>query len=99
MTAPLILSFDTAAAHCAAALVRGGTVIAQAHEPMARGQAERLFPMIAEMLEGAGLGWGDPDAIGTGTGPGTFTGVRIAVAAARGLALAQRHPGDRRHRA
>ena len=92
MTAPLILSFDTAAAHCAAALVRGGTVIAQAREPMARGQAERLFPMIAEMLEGAGLGWEDPDAIGVGTGPGTFTGVRIAVAAARGLALARGIP-------
>jgi tRNA threonylcarbamoyl adenosine modification protein YeaZ len=54
---------------------------------MERGQAERLFPMLAEMLEEAGLGWHDLDAIGVGTGPGNFTGVRIAVSAARGLAM------------
>ena len=92
MTAPLILAFDTSSAHCAAALLRGEAVLAEASEPMARGQAERLFPMIAAMLEGAGLGWADPEAIGVGVGPGTFTGVRIAVAAARGLALARGIP-------
>ena len=90
--APLVLAFDTAQAHCAAALLRGPEIVAQAVEPMARGQAERLMPMIAEMLERAGLAWGDPDAIGVGTGPGTFTGVRIAVATARGLALARGIP-------
>ena len=89
---PLVLAFDTAAAHCAAALLRGDAVIAQRREPMARGQAERLFPVLAEMLEGAGLDWGSFDAIGVGTGPGTFSGVRIAVAAARGLALARGVP-------
>ncbi len=54
---------------------------------MGRGQAERLFPMLEEMLAGAGLRWPDVGRIGVGTGPGNFTGLRIAVAAARGLAL------------
>lgn len=54
---------------------------------MDKGQAERLVPMLEEMLKGAGLGWSDLTAIAVGTGPGNFTGVRIAVAAARGLAL------------
>lgn len=55
---------------------------------MAKGQAERLMPMIAEVLEAGGAAPGDLDAIGVGTGPGNFTGVRISVSAARGLALA-----------
>lgn len=55
---------------------------------MQKGQAERLMPMLEQILAGAGIGWPDLDALAVGTGPGNFTGVRIAVAAARGLALA-----------
>lgn len=83
----LILGFDTSAAHVGAALFDGRDVIAAAHEDMARGQAERLMPLLTEVLTEAGFGWGDLDAIGVGIGPGNFTGVRISVAAARGLAL------------
>lgn len=54
---------------------------------MAKGQAERLFPLLEEVLAEAGLSWSDLDAIGVGIGPGNFTGVRISVAAARGLSL------------
>ncbi|TJZ90459.1 tRNA (adenosine(37)-N6)-threonylcarbamoyltransferase complex dimerization subunit type 1 TsaB [Paracoccus gahaiensis] len=88
----IVLGFDTSAAHCAAALLRGDVLIATRHEDMAKGQAERLMPLMEEMLAGAGLGWRDLDAIGVGTGPGNFTGIRIGVAAARGLALALRIP-------
>lgn len=84
---PLVLGFDTSAAHCAAALVRGDRVLAARAEDMAKGQAERLMPLLEEVLAEAGLGWHDLDALGVGTGPGNFTGVRISVAAARGLAL------------
>jgi tRNA threonylcarbamoyl adenosine modification protein YeaZ len=83
----LVLAFDTSAAHCAAALLSGDQVIAERYEPMEKGQAERLMPMLAEMLAEAGVAWRDLARIGVGTGPGNFTGVRIAVAAARGLAL------------
>lgn len=54
---------------------------------MRRGQAERLFPMLDEVLAEAGVHYQDLDAIGVATGPGNFTGLRIAVSAARGLAL------------
>ena len=54
---------------------------------MAKGQAERLMPLLEELLSDAAIGWRDLCAIGVGTGPGNFTGVRISVAAARGLAL------------
>ncbi len=85
---PLILAFDTSAAHCAAALLTAGRTIAHRHEEMPRGQAERLMPMLEEMLADAGRAWGDLACIGVGTGPGNFTGIRIAVSAARGLSLA-----------
>ncbi|MCV6593945.1 MAG: tRNA (adenosine(37)-N6)-threonylcarbamoyltransferase complex dimerization subunit type 1 TsaB [Silicimonas sp.] len=82
-----ILAFDTLAAHCAAALLDGDRILAEAHEDMARGQAERLFPLLEEVLTKGGKGWSDLDALGVGIGPGNFTGIRISVSAARGLAL------------
>lgn len=86
---PPILAFDTSGAHCAAAIYwqNGAHSPVLASEDMAKGQAERLLPMIEEMMSGAGLTWADLAAIGVGVGPGNFTGIRISVALARGLAL------------
>ena len=83
----LVLGFDTSAAHCAAALLSGDRLLAARAEEMGRGQAERLMPLLEDVLAEAGYGWRDLDRIGCGTGPGNFTGIRISVAAARGLAL------------
>lgn len=87
MSAPLILGFDTSAAHCAAALVHGDQVLARVGEEMARGQTERLMGLLEEVLADQGVAWSDLDAVAVGTGPGNFTGIRIGVSAARGLAL------------
>jgi tRNA threonylcarbamoyl adenosine modification protein YeaZ len=86
---PPILAFDTSGAHCAAAIYwqDGARPTVLASEVMAKGQAERLLPMIEEMMSGAGVIWADFAAIGVGVGPGNFTGIRISVALARGLAL------------
>ena len=81
-----LLAFDTSGPCCAAALLLPGRVIHRL-EPMEKGQAERLIPLLEELLAEAGLGWPDLKALAVGTGPGNFTGVRISVAAARGLAL------------
>lgn len=89
---PLILAFDTSAAHCAAALLSGKRITACKVEEMAKGQAERLMPLLEEVLSDAGLDWSGIDAFGVGVGPGNFTGIRIAVSAARGLALATGKP-------
>lgn len=91
-TQALVLGFDTSAAHCAAALLRGETLLAECFEEHKRGQAERLMPMLEEVLASAGVKWSDLDAIGVGVGPGNFTGIRIAVSAARGLALGLKIP-------
>ena len=84
---PVILAFDTAAAHCAAVLVQGAEILASRIEPMAKGQAERLFPLLEEVLAEADCEWSNLSALAVGTGPGNFTGIRISVAAARGLSL------------
>ncbi|KPD13578.1 tRNA (adenosine(37)-N6)-threonylcarbamoyltransferase complex dimerization subunit type 1 TsaB [Phaeobacter sp. 11ANDIMAR09] len=89
---PLVLGFDTSAPHCTAALLRGDQILAQSFEAHTRGQAERLMPMLQEVLAEAGQTWSALTAIGVGIGPGNFTGIRIAVSAARGLALGLKIP-------
>jgi len=83
----LTLGFDTSAAHCAAALLCGDRLLGSVQEEMAKGQTERLMPLLQELLADCDATWRDLALIGVGTGPGNFTGIRISVAAARGLAL------------
>ncbi len=82
-----VLAFDTSGTFCAACLLLPDGRVILREEAMAKGQAERLVPMLEEVLAEGGIGWRDLARIAVGTGPGNFTGVRIAVAAARGLAL------------
>jgi tRNA threonylcarbamoyladenosine biosynthesis protein TsaB len=79
----MLLAFDTSSAACTAALFDSpGKCVGQADEIIGRGHAERLVPMIAELLGGR-----RPDHILVGVGPGSFTGIRVAIAAAQGLAI------------
>lgn len=84
---PKILAFDTASAHCAVAILCGEEIFAQAEEPMAKGQAERLLVLCSELMQDVGIAYRELTALGVGIGPGNFTGVRISVSAGRGLAL------------
>ncbi len=87
----VILAIETSAAQCAVAVVSGGAVFARA-EAMERGHAERLMPMIAEVMAEAGIGWEAIETVAVCTGPGSFTGIRVGVAAARGIALGRGIP-------
>jgi tRNA threonylcarbamoyladenosine biosynthesis protein TsaB len=79
----MLLAFDTSSAACTAALFDdAGMCVAQRDELIGRGHAERLVPMIEELLEGR-----TPSKILVGVGPGSFTGIRVAIAAAHGLAI------------
>lgn len=79
----MLLAFDTSSSACTAALFDGsGECVAKAHELLGRGHAERLVPMIAEMLDGRAA-----KQIVVGVGPGSFTGIRVGIAAAHGLAI------------
>ena len=50
------------------------------------------MPLIARVLERAGLDFAALDRIAVTTGPGSFTGLRVGIAAARGIALAAGKP-------
>ena len=79
----MLLAFDTSSAACTAALFDGsGDCIGRRDEMIGRGHAERLVPMIAELMDGRAA-----DKILVGVGPGSFTGIRVAIAAAHGLAI------------
>ncbi len=60
--------------------------------PMVRGHAEALMPLIARVMDRAGLDFAALDRIAVTTGPGSFTGLRVGIAAARGIALAAGKP-------
>lgn len=83
-----ILIIDSVSAACSAALIDPhGELVAERHEMVGRGHAERLVPMIGELLDGR-----VPDAILVDCGPGSFTGLRVGLAAAQGLAIGWRVP-------
>ncbi len=86
----ITLGLDTATSACAVALwdAASGSTLAVRAEQMQRGLAEKLVPMVNEVLADAGLTYGDIGRIGVTVGPGTFTGLRVGLAAARGFALA-----------
>jgi tRNA threonylcarbamoyladenosine biosynthesis protein TsaB len=87
-----LLAFDTCFGACSVAVGPGAksvvSTIAHRFELMAVGHAERLVPMVQDVLTEVGLRVSDLDTIAVTHGPGSFTGTRIGVATARALALA-----------
>jgi tRNA threonylcarbamoyladenosine biosynthesis protein TsaB len=90
----LILAIDTALDACAAAVLDtdASRLIARESQPMKRGHAEALMPLIGRVMREAGLPFAALDRIAVTAGPGSFTGLRVGLSAARGIALAAGKP-------
>jgi tRNA threonylcarbamoyladenosine biosynthesis protein TsaB len=78
----VILVIETATAACSVALIENGALVEERHEIVGRGHAERLLPLVEDLLQGR-----RPGSILVDVGPGSFTGVRVGVAAAQGLRI------------
>lgn len=79
----MILAIDTSSSACTAALFdEGGDCLGYRDEVIGRGHAERLAPMLSDLLDGR-----HANTILVGVGPGSFTGIRVGIAAANGLAI------------
>lgn len=89
-----VLAIDTALAACSAAVFDSEHVAIVASEtlPMTRGHAEAVMPLIARVVDRAGIEFAALDRIAVTVGPGSFTGLRVGIAAARGIALATGKP-------
>jgi N6-L-threonylcarbamoyladenine synthase len=108
MANPLILGIESSCDETAVALVRADrTILAQriasqneAHERFggvvpelaARAHADRLAPMLADVLDEAGVGLADVDAIAGTAGPGLIGGVMVGLVTAKALAMAAAKP-------
>lgn len=79
-----LLVIETGFAALSVALIDGVQLVAEHHELVGRGHAERLIPVIAALLAGHDA----PVAILVDAGPGSYTGLRVGIAAARALGLA-----------
>lgn len=83
-----LLALDTTTGSCSVCALAAEAVLVHRSERSATGQAERIVPMVGEVMDAAGWRWKDVDVLAVGVGPGSFAGIRAGVAAARGLALA-----------
>jgi len=61
-------------------------------EIAARAHAERLTPLIARVLDEAGLSLADCDAVAATAGPGLIGGVMVGLVTAKALAMASDRP-------
>jgi len=90
----LILAIDTALDACSAGVLdtQAGKLIALESQPMKRGHAEALMPLIQRVMDHCGIAFTRLDRIAVTTGPGSFTGLRVGLSAARGIGLAAHKP-------
>ena len=82
-----ILSIETSAKACSAAVTEDGALLASAFQCSGLTHSRTLMPMVEGMLKNADLSLAACDAVAVAVGPGSFTGIRIGVAAAKGLAF------------
>lgn len=87
-----VLALDSATSSSAAALAVADGRLSEAREDVAPGarpqHAQRLLALAAELLDAAGIGWGQLARVAVGVGPGGYTGLRIGLATAHGISLA-----------
>ena len=87
-----ILSLDTSAEVCTAAICNGEKLVAEMTVNTGNTHSQTLLPVIEQILKISELTLDDIDCFACSTGPGSFTGVRIGVATLKGIAYGKNKP-------
>lgn len=82
----ITLALDASTYVGTAAVFDGGKMLGAGEAAMRGRDAERLFPLVLEVLREAGCGLADLGEVACGSGPGSFTSLRIAASIAKGIA-------------
>jgi tRNA threonylcarbamoyladenosine biosynthesis protein TsaB len=82
-----VLGIETSTSQVSVALLEHGKVVLERAHARPKQSAERLLPLIAELLSEAGWARSSLERIGVSVGPGSFTGLRVGIACAQGLSL------------
>src|SRR5690606_33431615 len=87
-----ILALETSSSLCVVALLsqaNDGAIDVRTLEHDATSEhAERMLPMVDQLLEQSGIERGQLAAVAFGQGPGGFTGLRVACGVAQGMGFA-----------
>jgi tRNA threonylcarbamoyladenosine biosynthesis protein TsaB len=84
----IILSIETCGTNLSVALSKNKNLISYKFEDTCLSQAERLIPIVEDILKTVNLGCKDINYLALTKGPGSFTGVRVGLAYASALKLA-----------
>lgn len=87
-----ILSLDTTAEVCTAAICDGERLVAEMTVNTGNTHSQTLLPVVEQLLKISELTIDDIDCFACSTGPGSFTGVRIGVATIKGIAYGKNKP-------
>jgi tRNA threonylcarbamoyladenosine biosynthesis protein TsaB len=82
----IALGIETATDRLSVAMSRPDAPVIERHLDGARRHAAALLPMVAALLEEAGLPLASLRALAIADGPGSFTGLRVGAAAVKALA-------------
>ena len=83
-----ILACDTSNSTCCAGVFDDRKPLAFELSMDQKTHSETFMPLVARVMEQAGIGFDDLDCFAVTTGPGSFTGIRIGLSAVKGMALA-----------
>ena len=80
-----ILAIECTHAALSVAVMKAG-IVTEAKSADWRKAAEKLVPLIVEVMAESGLGLKQLDCIAISSGPGSFTSLRIGISVAKGIA-------------
>jgi tRNA threonylcarbamoyladenosine biosynthesis protein TsaB len=84
----VILSIETSTEVCSVAIHNNGRLVAAGESIEAYSHAERLAPLINELLADNNIKREELTTVAVSAGPGSYTGLRIGTSTAKGLCYA-----------